>query len=112
MILWTSNISLAKDYSIKAGIWMFRDTIRIKFNNNQYYLGFEAGRFGEYFSTSSDQWEIAHSRSRSKYVIFNLRRWSWDETQIYYDGPHCSKSFGWFHFFWSDWDCKKCLEDK
>ncbi len=30
----------------------------------------------------------------------------------WYDGPHCGFSFGFVHFNWSWWNCKKCEGSK
>ena len=39
------------------------------------------------------------------------RHWFWDAQHIWYDGPHCNRSFGFVHFNWRRWDCEKCLSE-
>lgn len=35
--------------------------------------------------------------------------WLWGERHDYYDGPHCSRHFGFLHFGWSAGWCLKCM---
>lgn len=30
---------------------------------------------------------------------------------FYYDGPHCMLDLGFLHFYWRNWNCKKCHAD-
>ncbi len=60
-------------------------------------------------SKSSHKWHSSHTSAFgvcvTEFPILGIRH-------IYYDGPHCSFSIGWVHFFWGGdprtlW-CEKC----
>lgn len=112
MIIWKSKQIPAELHSIKAGVLMFRYTIRFSFLNDKDQLGFEFGYFDEYFNKSSNEWIVNDSATNTKYMILNIKEWNWGQEHFYYDGPHCSISFGWINFYWNNWNCKRCFSDE
>lgn len=51
------------------------------------------------------KWEESHTLLYS--IKFHLS-WSLEEIHVWWDGPHCMKSFGFFSISWYDGSCKKC----
>lgn len=94
---------------ISAGNTKGRHVFSIDFHNSKHHLGFEIGKYYQYFSTENNKWNDTHTNN--VYLCINLKRWYWGSEHYYYDGPHCSFSIGPVHFCWGpDW-CAKCMPD-
>lgn len=107
MLIFAHKAFFLHRHSIVAGVLMGRFVYELNFNNGKHWFGFDIGRHYQYYSTSSNKWESCHSGAN--FLDVNFKRWHFGAEHIYYDGPHCSYSFGPFHLHWTDDNCDKCL---
>jgi hypothetical protein len=82
----------------------FRKTFKIKYGRG---WGFSIGFFNEYLSKSDLKW-----RESGIAKILSIDKFKIGSDHFYYDGPNCSLHLGFFHFYWNNWSCKKCLPIK
>lgn len=79
----------------------FRWTLQAHASWDSMGLGFvQQGR-----SRQSQEWSSSHV---AVHEVNITRHWAWGSDHIYWDGPHCFYSFGFVHFGWMNWNCKRC----
>lgn len=72
-----------------------------------FQIGFwHIGFVHQYQDRGSKKWSDSGS---SRYDIWLTSYFRFRSDHVYYDGPHCSFTFGWIQFCWGNENCKKCM---
>ena len=79
----------------------FCDVIKLSLDRG----GLEFGLFHQYQHKSDGSWNVSHTDSMA--IVIN-RHWSWGDSHVWHDGPHCVFSVGPLHIHYTrlGWRCK------